>query len=59
MIWDLRTISRPLNTTLPAVKGLVAWAFSNDSSVAVSSQKDGTLVIIGVSTGQIRLRALG
>ena len=57
LIWDLRTISRPLHATLPAVKGLVASAFSKDSSVAVSSQKDGTLVVIGVSTGRIRHRA--
>lgn len=57
LIWDLRTISRPLHATLPAVKGLVASAFSKDSSVAVSSQKDGTLVAIGVSTGRIRHRA--
>ena len=32
-------------------------ASSKDSSVAVSSQKDGTLVVVGVSTGQIRHRA--
>ena len=57
LIWDLRTISRPLHTTLPAVKGLVASTFSKDSSVAVLSQKDGTLVVIGVSTAQIRHRA--
>lgn len=57
LIWDLRTISRPLHTTQPTVTGLVASAFSKDSSVAVTSQKDGTLVVIDVSTGHIRHRA--
>ena len=37
LIWYLRTISRPSHTTLlPALKGLVASAFSKDSSVAVT-----------------------
>lgn len=53
LIWDVRK-PRLLHTL--KVKEVVASAFPTDSSLAVTSHRDGTLLIIEVSTGQIRHR---
>ena len=53
LIWDVRK-TKPTHTL--TVKEVVASAFSKDSSLAVTSHIDGTLLMIDVSTGQIRHR---
>ena len=51
LIWDMKK-PKPLHTL--KVNEFVASAFSKDVLLALTSHRDGTLLIIDVSTGQIR-----